>query len=309
MQRDRAELNNLRDLDRGIIETIAKKFIQQYGDLDPDTGKPVENPVSQPTMEKELQEMLNTPELGLRQVVPLIVMWVDEFQLDFNDELFDMEKRRLERRQQLVDELEKMAERGEAVTLEFTIGDILTELELREIPVALPYLEAQLFKRHGIPPEPQTLQEAMERLRDLWAHADQVVQIILTPEEAQQKSQLLQEVEELFNTEDDYEHLKEKARAWLKKTQQDHNPDMQEFLDMLSRESLSFQMAIREVMDEEAQAARSHVSPETELTPEAFKLLTQKKGDTIYAGSEYTHSYNFFRRLLTRLVDWWIFRP
>jgi hypothetical protein len=260
-------------------------------------------------MKKELQEMLNTPELGLRQVVPLIVMWVDEFQLNFNDELFDLEKRRLERRQQLVDELEKMAERGEAVTLEFTIGDILTELELHEIPVALPYLEAQLFQRHGIPPEPQTLQEAMERLRDLWTHADQVVQITITPEEARQKSQLLQEVDALFNTEDDYEHLKEKARTWLRKTQQDHNPNMQEFLDTLSHESLSFQMAIREVMDEEAQAVRANITPQTELTPEAFKLLTQKKGDTIYAGSEYTHSYNFFRRLVARLVDWWIFRP
>lgn len=310
MQRDRAELNDLRDLDRGIIEAIAKKFIQQYGDLDPETGEQADDPIKQPTMEKELQTMLNTPELGLRQVVPLIAMWVDTFGLDFKDELFDLERHRLEKRQQLADELEKMARTGQAVTLEFTIADILTELELNEIPIALPYIEAQLFNRHGMPAAPQTLQEAMDRLRDLWDHADEVVQVTLTPDEAVKKHRLLQEVDDLFNSEEDFGHLKEKARRWLEENRRDHNPTMQEFLDMLSRESLSFQMAIREVMDEEARAAARRDTPRTsELTPEAFKLLTQSKDGAIYAGGEYTHSYNFFKRLLVRLFDWWIFRP
>ena len=314
---DRAELRNLKDLDRSIIEEVAQHFIEQYGRYDVDTGEPVgpAEDVSN-TMGFELRRMMLTPELGLRQVVPMIAMWVDTFDLDFDDELFQMERRRLEQRQKLADELQRMAQNGEPVTLRFSVADILSELELEELPTALPYIEAQITERSHLPPEPETINEVMQRLRNLWAVADEVVEITLTPDALKNTQQLNADIDELWETEEDFEVLKKRARAWLERLEEEKGHSMSAFFNAFNQQTPSFQMAIKEVMEENIRAHApnkaqiTQVSSKDDLPLETRKVLLQSGRNAVHdqEAHEYEHSYNFFRRLLTKLFDWWIFR-
>lgn len=314
---DRAELRNLKDLDRSIIEEIAQHFIEKYGRYDVDSGEPIgpTDDVSN-TMGFELRRMMLTPELGLRQVVPIIAMWVDTFNLDFDDELFQMERRRLEQRQKLADELQRMAESGEPVTLRFSVADILSELELEELPTALPYIEAQITERTHLPPEPETVNEVMQRLRNLWSVADEVVEITLTPDALKNTQQLNDDLDELWETEEDFEVLKKRARAWLDRLEEEKGHSMSAFFNAFNQQTPSFQMAIKEVMEENIRANTPHKTKASktvskdDLPLETRKVLLQSGRNAVrdQDAKDYEQSYHFFRRLLTKLFDWWIFR-
>jgi len=77
---DKKELYDLSDLNIKIIENIIEAFNQIHGQRDYETGLiKVNEDLNKTTMRDELERMMANPELGLRQVVPLISMWVDEF--------------------------------------------------------------------------------------------------------------------------------------------------------------------------------------------------------------------------------------
>lgn len=266
----RKELNDLSDLDIELIQSIANSFIQQYGNLDVETGEASVAP-NQTSMAQELQEMMAQPELGARQVVPLVSMWVEQFDLSFEDPLFKLELSRLKLKQVLADQLNSLADLKRPVTVNFSVLEVLSMLDSHEMMESVPYIEFQI--KNQLPNPPENTGELIERIRTLSEHSEKFIEINLTPD--------------MFsNIEKPEESLEEKARKWLEKTQAEHQYNLNAFFKAYDKLPKEMKEAVDEIMDEN------------------ILKITHGKGYKPIDAEEYQDSYSLIRRALLRILKW-----
>ncbi len=264
------ELYDLSDLDMELIRAVADSFIQQYGSLDVETGGTVVAP-HQTCMADELQKMMAQPELGMRQVVPLIAMWVEQFGLRFDEPLFKLELNRLKLKQALADQLNRLVALKRPVTVNFSVLEVLSMLDSHEMMESVPYIEFQI--KNQLPNPIKNTEELIERIRTLSEHSEKFIEIKLTPE--------------MFShLEKPEESLEEKARKWLDKTQSKYQYNLNAFFKEYDKLPKEMKEAVNEIMDENIQKGSQG---------QRYQTLDSE---------EYYDTYTLIRRALLRILKW-----
>jgi len=277
---DKKELYDLSDLNIKIIENIIEAFNQIHGQRDYETGLiKVNEDLNKTTMRDELERMMANPELGLRQVVPLISMWVDEFNLAFHFPLYEMEKKRLAQKQQLADQIEQVSKLKRSVQFDFSISEILAVLEVEELSEAIPYLEIQTQEGGRLPEPPKTVEELIQRINALWSLSEKTISIKFSPD-------MFKNTDEP-SSQKNTQKIQEKAKLWLQQMQAKTGYSMNEFFAEYDKQPPEFQKAISEAMDENIQknmAQNSHYQ---------MSLVTEKEKEQ-----------NFMQRLIRKVLYW-----
>ena len=264
----RQALYDLSDLDMALIRAVAQSFINQYGTLNVETGE--EALPHELTMSQELHKMLGQPELGMRQVVPLIAMWVQQFDLAFNDPLFKLEVSRLKLKQSLADQLNELISLKRPVTVNFSVLEILSMLESEEMIESVPYIEFQI--KNQLPDPPKNTAELIQRIRELAEHSEKSIEIKLTPDMFTQPQK-------------PEESLEEKAKKWLEKTQAKYHYNLNAFFKEYDKLPKEMKEAVNEIMDENIQKSSQHALPQ-------------------WKEEEYYDTYSLLHRVLLRLFKW-----
>lgn len=267
----RKELNDLSDLDIELIQAVANSFIQQHGNLDVETGGTVVAP-HQTSMAQELRKMMTQPELGMRQVVPLVAMWVEQFGLRFDDPLFKVELIRLKFKQKLADQFNRLVALKRPVTVNFSVLEVLSMLDSNEMMESMPYIEFQVKNR--LPNPPKNTEELIERIRALSEYGEKFIEIKLTPD--------------MFSSlEKSEESLEEKARKWLEKTQSKHKYNLNAFFKEYDKLPKEMKEAVNEIMDENIQ-----------------KASQGQRYQPLDADEYYYDTYSVIRKVLLRILKW-----
>ncbi|GEM_PF-3765708 len=264
----RQDLYDLSDLDMALIRAVAHSFIHEYGALNIETGK--EALPHETTMRHELQKMLTRPELGMRQIVPLIAMWVEQFNLKFEDPLFKLEVSRLKLKQTLADQLNNLISLKRPVTVNFSVLEVLSMLESNEMMESVPYIEFQI--KNQLPNPPKDTAELIQRIRELAAHSEKTIEIKLTPDMFTQPAKA-------------EESLEEKARKWLEKTQAKYQYNLNAFFKEYDKLSKPMKEAVNEIMDE-------NIEKSSQQRPQKWNE------------EEYQDTYSLLHRVLIRLFKW-----
>ncbi|MDG6773436.1 hypothetical protein QCB45_03760 [Thiomicrorhabdus sp. ZW0627] len=247
----RDALNDLSDLNYHVIETIAANFIQEHGLRSIHNGE-LQPQQTEDSMGSELHKMLSQPLLGMRQIIPVITFWIDEFKLQFDDKLYKLEHKRLIDFQNLADQLEAMIAKQEEVSVKVKLADFLTELQYHEIHEAIPVLE-QHFDLHGhpehfraSPEQPQTPEEALERLQKLLEFSEHEINLTLLSDAKQKDDTAINLVTSELNSEerdDAPESIENQAERWLEKFKVD-GVKFESFVEAYYAEPLEMQTAI-----------------------------------------------------------------
>jgi len=264
------QLDDLTDLDIEMIQAVANSFIQQYGNLDAETGNRLVAP-HQTSMANELRRMMSQPELGIRQVIPLIAMWVEQYGLRFDDPLFKLELSRLRLKQELADQLNRLVALKRPATVKFSVLEVLAMLDRQEMMESVPYIEFQVNQQLSQPPK--DVSELIERIRELSKYSERFIEIKLTPD-------MYQKLEK------SEESLEQKAKKWLEKTQSKYQYNLNAFFKEYDKLPKQMKEAVNEIMDENIQKAAK---------------MQQR---VPLASEEYYDTYTLIRRVLLRILKW-----
>lgn len=230
-------LNDLSDLNIHVIETIAEDFIRKHGYRSIHTGQTrLEN--QDESMESELRRMLTNPAIGIRQVIPAITFWITEFKLQFEDALFELERKRLLGLQSLADELENLVSEKSEIQLKLTLSELLTELDHEELYEAIPALEKHVQSPEALSqPAPQTPDETVSRLRNLLQFSAHEIDLVLHDG--------LLKSEGVSANQTKGSELEEKAQLWLER----HRDDKFEgYIHAYQAETIEMQKAIDRIV-------------------------------------------------------------
>lgn len=238
-------LNDLSDLNIHVIETVAEDFIRKHGSRSIHTGQTrLEN--QDESMESELRRMLTNPAIGIRQVIPAITFWITEFKLQFEDALFDLERKRLLGLQSLADELENLVSEKSEIQLKLTLSELLTELDHEELYEAIPALERHLQSPEALSqPAPQTPDETVSRLRNLLQFSAHEIDLVLHDG--------LLKSEGVSANQTKGSELEEKAQLWLERHRDDK---FEAYIHAYQAETIEVQKAIDRIVS----AKPSHFS-------------------------------------------------
>ncbi|MDX1348395.1 MAG: hypothetical protein R3189_09130 [Thiomicrorhabdus chilensis] len=254
-------LNDLSDINLHVIETVAEDFIRKHGSRSIHTGQThLEN--QDESMESELRRMLTNPTVGIRQVIPAITFWITEFKLQFEDALFELERKRLLGLQSLADDLEKLVSEKSEIQLKLTLSELLTELDHEELYEAIPALERHVQSLEtSNQPAPKTPAETVSRLRTLLQFSTHEIDLVL--HDGLLKNEMLNANQ--TNKSD----LEEKAQLWLER----HRDDKFEvYIDAYQAETIELQKAIDRIVT----VKPSHFSMPTSHTEGTNSNLLKK---------------------------------
>lgn len=266
------------DLDSLMIRHIADKFIAQYGMRRLSDGHLIAS-TSADSIASALRELLNTPQLGLRQVVPMIKMISTELALPFNDPLYELELKKISDKQLLANQIETLFQQHQRPTLRLSLADLLTQLDINELPEAIPLIETQL----NVPNRPLlTEDQIIYRIAKLWreyADSEIVLSLQLNPQHAQsQVENLIQTVSEL-NTE-------QQAEQWIEQyLHSAQNDNFNAFLRAFNQASPELQLEIEK-----------RLAPNPAVTPAEEPI------------NEHTSVHYFFSDWIKKILQAWIYR-
>lgn len=230
--------NPISEFQLRIVQEVADQFIHQYGGRSVYSGQLLFQNAPD-SMEHELQTMLTNPQLGMRQVVPVIGFWVEAFSLEFNHPLFNFEQQRLQFAQIQIDELEALIKTEKQIEVQLTVQDILLELEHDEIFEALPILEEQVSDEIEPPCTfPSSENEPVRRLECLLEHGQHSVSLTITQDLFEQH-QTIQSVEL-----SEEEALELQAQAWLDNLSHSEKNNLNQFIQSYKTQPLAMQKAI-----------------------------------------------------------------
>lgn len=226
------------DFQLNIVKQVAEQFIQEHGYRSVFNGQLLFQNAPD-SMEHELKAMLENPQLGMRQVIPVIGFWIEDFALEFTSPLFDFEQQRLQFAQIQINELEALIKTEKQIEVQLTIQDILLELEHDEIFEALPILEEQVSDATEPPCTfPSNEHGAVKRLECLLQHAQHSVSLTITHDllEQHQTIQTLELSEE--------KELELKAQTWLDNLTNSEKNNLNQFIQSYKAQPLAMQKAI-----------------------------------------------------------------
>jgi hypothetical protein len=278
------ELFNLSDLDEAMIRHVAKAFVAQHGMRRLSDGKLISSGSSE-SLASAVYELLDNPKRGLRQVVPMISMLTTNLGLPFNDELYELELKKLSDRQRLADEIELLLSSSQDAILRINVADLLAQLDSHEFVEAIPLIEARLenLVQQGVV---ATREEVIARIRRLWrdySDSEIVLNLRFDGNLAQTQVQAQHIISNTMPASTDAN-----AQHWLASHAQSETQNFDEFIRAFTRETPEMQVAIEK---------RLTTDPGTvQLSKMAVDL---KRNEQVESA---------FFEWLKRILGWWIFR-
>jgi len=233
--------NPISEFQLSIVKQIAGQFINDHGCRSVYSGQLLFQNAPD-SMEHELRTMLDKPQLGMRQVVPVIGFWLEAFALEFDNALFDFEQQRLQFAQIQIDELESLIKIEKQIEVQLTVQDILLELEHEEIFEALPILEAQVSDEIRPPCTfPSRESDPVKRLECLLQHAQHSVNLTISLDLFEQHQQPTP-----FDHNEDH-NWERKAQNWLDNLSHSEKNNLNQFIKSYKAQPLAMQKAIDRV--------------------------------------------------------------
>lgn len=275
------ELFDLSDLDEAMIRHVAQAFIAQHGMRRLSDGKLISSGSSE-SVATAVYELLDNPLRGLRQVVPMISMLTTNLGLAFNDELYELELKKLADRQRLADEIQQVAQHAQDAVLRINIADLLSQLEGHEFPEAIPLIEAHLLGDQALE-QVATREEVIARIRRLWRdYSDS--EIVLNLHFEGDKEQVRQQAQHIVYTTTPAA-TDAKAESWLENHEKIENESFDDFIRAFTRETPDMQVAIEK-----------RLSADANLSQMALDLKRSERVESA------------FFEWLKRILGWWVFR-
>lgn len=278
------ELFDLSDLDEAMIRHVAQAFIAQHGMRRLTDGKLISSG-SPESLATALYELLDNPKRGLRQVVPMISMLTANLGLPFNDELYELELKKLADRQRLADEIELVLSSSQDAVLRINVADLLSQLDSHEFVEAIPLIESRLEqgKHEGVL---ATREEVIARIRRLWrdySDSEIVLNLRFDGDASHTQAQAKNIVTSTMPASTDAN-----AQAWLSQREKQEVESFDDFIRAFTRETPEMQVAI-----------------EKRLTTEAGTVKLSKMAIDLKRNEQVESA---FFEWLKRILGWWVFR-
>lgn len=254
------------DLNTHVIKSVADSFIQAHGLRDIHSGE--ERDINHlDTMAAELNMIMAQAALGLAQVVPLIAFWVSEFSLDFKDELFEIEHKRLQRTQSIADHLSSFTEQNQQVEITIKLPDLLAELTAEEMMHAIPILEEHLKHSQNADIKPLSEQAGLiDRLKYLLRLPENEIHLSFDAEQLFPSQQHFS-LPPSMNATDETQSLEQQAQSWLDRINRHEAHSLPFFIDAYNREPPELRAAIDHVLAKQNQK-RAYSDPTTKQSRE-----------------------------------------
>jgi hypothetical protein len=284
MQTGDRELFDLSDLDESMIRHVAQAFIAQHGMRRLTDGKLISSG-SPESLATAVYELLDNPSRGLRQVVPMISMMTANLGLPFNDELYELELKKLADRQRLADEIESILSSSQDAVLRINVADLLVQLETHEFVEAIPLIEARLEKGEHTGAL-ATREEVIARIRRLWrdySDSEIVLNLRFDGDHAQTQTQAQHIVSSTLPASTDAN-----AQQWLDRRGDTETENFDDFIRAFTRETPEMQVAIEKRLSTDGGTVQ--------LSKMAIDL---KRNEQVESA---------FFEWLKRILGWWVFR-
>ena len=282
------ELFDLSDLDEAMIRHVAQSFIAQHGMRRIADGKLIASGSTE-SVATAIYELLDNPQRGLRQVVPMISMLTTNLGLAFNDELYELELKKLADRQRLADEIEQALSASQDAVLRINVADLLSQLDAHEFPEAIPLIEARL-EAHQDREIIATREEVIARIRRLWRdYSDSTIVLNLRFDGGQ--SQVQAQAKAIVAS-TSVASIDANAQQWLETRAKTETENFDDFIRAFTRETPEMQVAIEKRLT----TADSNNSPPVKLSKMAIDLKRSERVESA------------FFEWLKRILGWWVFR-
>jgi hypothetical protein len=284
MQTGESELFDLSDLDEAMIRHVAQAFIALHGMRRMSDGKLISSGSSE-SIATAIYELLDNPLRGLRQVVPMISMLTTNLALPFNDELYELELKKLADRQRLADEIEQVLSSSQDAVLRINVADLLAQLESHEFIEAIPLIEARLEKDAHVGVV-ATREEVIARIRRLWrdySDSEIVLNLRFDGDAQQTHTQAQHIVASTMPASTDAN-----AQQWLARRGESETENFDDFIRAFTRETPEMQVAI-----------------EKRLTTDAGTVKLSKMAVDLKRNEQVESA---FFEWLKRILGWWVYR-
>jgi hypothetical protein len=284
MQTGERELFDLSDLDEAMIRHVAQAFIALHGMRRMSDGKLISSGSSE-SVATTIYELLDNPLRGLRQVVPMISMLTTNLGLAFNDELYELELKKLADRQRLADEIEQVLSSSQDAVLRINVADLLAQLESHEFIEAIPLIEARLEKEAHVGVV-ATREEVIARIRRLWrdySDSEIVLNLRFDGDTQQTQAQAQHIVTSTMPASTDAN-----AQQWLAHRGESETENFDDFIRAFTRETPEMQVAI-----------------EKRLTTDAGTVKLSKMAVDLKRNEQVESA---FFEWLKRILGWWVYR-
>ncbi len=278
------ELFDLSDLDEAMIRHVAQAFVAQHGMRRLSDGKLISSGSSE-SVATAVYDLLDNPKRGLRQVVPLISMLTANLGLPFNDELYELELKKLSDKQRLADEIEQILSSSQDAVLRINVADLLAQLESHEFIEAIPLIEARLEQKSSVGVL-ATREEIIARIRRLWrdySDSEIVLNLRFDGDAAHTQAQAHHIVSSTTP-----EATDANAQHWLARREHTETECVDDFIRAFTRETPEMQVAIEKRLSTESGTVK--------LSKMAVDL---KRNEQVESA---------FFEWLKRILGWWIFR-
>jgi hypothetical protein len=278
------ELFDLSDLDEAMIRHVAQAFIAQHGMRRITDGKLISSGSTE-SLATAIYELLDNPKRGMRQVVPMISMLTANLGLPFNDELYELELKKLADRQRLADEIEQVLSSTQDAVLRINVADLLAQLDSHEFVEAIPLIESRLAGNNQIGTL-ATREEVISRIRRLWrdySDSEIVLNLRFDGDATHTQVQAQNIVSSTMPASTDAN-----AQQWLSNRESRETENFDDFIRAFTRETPEMQVAI-----------------ERRLTTEAGTVKLSKMAVDLKRNEQVESA---FFEWLKRILGWWVFR-
>jgi hypothetical protein len=219
----------------------------------------------------------------------MISMLTANLGLAFNDELYELELKKLADRQRLADEIEQAILASQDAVLRINVADLLSQLEAHEFPEAIPLIEQRLeagYEREII----ATREEVIARIRRLWREYSDST-IVLNLRFAGNSAQVQEQAKAIVAS-TSTASIDANAQQWLENRSKTETDNFDNFIRAFTRETPEMQVAIEKRLT----TADSDHSPPVKLSKMAIDLKRRERVESA------------FFEWLKRILGWWVFR-